>query len=39
MDAARGWLIDVDDLVWVYGDGEKIRALDGVDIRVMHGEL
>ena len=39
MDAARCWLIQVDDLVWLYGDGEEICALDGVDIRVMHGEL
>jgi len=39
MDAVRGWLIQVDDLVRLYGDGEEIRALEGVDLRVKHGEL
>jgi ABC-type lipoprotein export system ATPase subunit len=39
MDAANGWLIEANDLVRVYGDGEEIRALDGVDLRVKHGEL
>jgi ABC-type lipoprotein export system ATPase subunit len=23
----------------VYGDGEEIRALEGVDLRIKHGEL
>ncbi len=39
MDAANEWLIEANDLVRVYGDGEEIRALDGVDLRVKHGEL
>lgn len=39
MDDARGWLIEVDDLMRVYGDGEEIRALEGVDLRIKHGEL
>ncbi len=39
MDAASEWLIEANDLVRVYGDGEEIRALDGVDFRVKHGEL
>ncbi len=39
MDAASEWLIEANDLVRVYGDGEEIRALDGVDLRVKHGEL
>jgi ABC-type lipoprotein export system ATPase subunit len=39
MDAAREWLIEANDLVRVYGDGEEIRALDGVDLMVKHGEL
>jgi len=39
MDAAKEWLIEANDLVRVYGDGEEIRALDGVDLRVKHGEL
>jgi putative ABC transport system ATP-binding protein len=25
--------------VRVYGDGEKIHALDGIDLRIKHGEL
>ncbi|MFA9403519.1 MAG: ABC transporter ATP-binding protein [Anaerolineales bacterium] len=39
MDAAKEWLIEANDLVRVYGDGEEIRALDGVDLQVKHGEL
>ena len=39
MDAAKEWLIEANDLVRVYGDGEDIRAPDGVDLRVKHGEL
>ncbi len=39
MDASSEWLIEANDLVRVYGDGEEIRALDGVDLRVKHGEL
>ncbi len=39
MDDAKEWLIEANDLVRVYGDGEEIRALDGVDLRVKHGEL
>lgn len=39
MDTAREWLIEANDLVRVYGDGEEIRALDGVDLQVKHGEL
>jgi ABC-type lipoprotein export system ATPase subunit len=39
MDAAREWLIEANDLGRVYGNSEEIRALDGVDLRVKHGEL
>lgn len=39
MDATSEWLIEANDLERVYGDGEEIRALDGVDLRVKHGEL
>lgn len=39
MDAAREWIIEANDLMRVYGDGEEIRALDGVDLRVKQGEL
>ena len=39
LDAASEWLIEANDLMRVYGDGEEIRALDGVDLRVKHGEL
>lgn len=38
-DDDKDWLIEANDLVRVYGDGEEIRALDGVDLRVRHGEL
>ncbi|MHB0876667.1 MAG: ABC transporter ATP-binding protein [Anaerolineae bacterium] len=33
------WLIETRDLTRVYGDGEKIRALDGVNLRVSAGEF
>jgi len=39
MDAASDWLIEANNLVRVYGDGEEIRALDGVDLRIKQGEL
>ena len=32
-------LIEINDLTRVYGDGEEIRALDGVNMQVMRGEL
>jgi len=33
------YLIEIKDLTRVYGDGEEIRALDGVSLQVEHGEL
>jgi ABC-type lipoprotein export system ATPase subunit len=33
------YLIEIKDLTRVYGDGEEIRALDGVCLQVKHGEL
>ena len=32
-------LIETRDLCRVYGDGEEIRALDGINLKVTHGEL
>ena len=32
-------LIETRDLCRIYGDGEEIRALDGVNLKVAHGEL
>ena len=39
MAETSNWLIETKDLTRVYGDGEEIRALDGVDLQVAHGEL
>jgi ABC-type lipoprotein export system ATPase subunit len=39
MNADQEWLIKANDIVRVYGDGEEIHALDGVDLRVKNGEL
>ena len=33
------WIIETYDLTRVYGDGEEIRALDGVNLRVGKGEF
>jgi ABC-type lipoprotein export system ATPase subunit len=33
------WMIETRDLTRVYGDGEQIRALDGVNLKVAAGEL
>ena len=32
-------LIETRNLTRIYGDGEEIRALDGVDLTIEHGEL
>ena len=32
-------LVETRDLTRVYGDGEEIRALDGVSMKISHGEL
>lgn len=36
---SMGWLIETRDLKRVYGNGECVRALDGVNLRVAHGEF
>ena len=33
------WLIETKDLTRIYGDGEEIRALDGVSLKIAPGEL
>jgi len=33
------WIVETNDLTRIYGDGEAIRALDGVTMRVGRGEL
>ena len=33
------YLIETRELTKIYGDGEEIRALDGVNLKVAHGEL
>jgi ABC-type lipoprotein export system ATPase subunit len=35
----RAWMIETHDLTRIYGDGEAIRALDGVSLRVATGEF
>ena len=32
-------LIETRNLCRIYGDGEEIRALDGINLKVAHGEL
>ncbi len=32
-------LVEIKDLTRIYGDGEEIRALDGVSMKISHGEL
>jgi ABC-type lipoprotein export system ATPase subunit len=33
------WVVETQDLTRIYGDGEEIRALDGVNLRVAPGEF
>ncbi len=33
------WIVETQGLTRIYGDGEQIRALDGVDIQIARGEL
>ncbi len=33
------WLVETENLTRIYGDGHEIRALDGVTLRIAHGEL
>lgn len=39
MDTTTEWMIETSDLTKIYGDGEEIHALDGVNLRVASGEL
>lgn len=39
MNTDSKWLIETQNLTQIYGDGEEIRALDGVDLKITCGEL
>ena len=39
MEEPTQWIIETQGLTRIYGDGEQIRALDGVDMHVAAGEL
>jgi ABC-type lipoprotein export system ATPase subunit len=39
MNTSSQWLIEAVDLTRIYGDGEEIRALDGVNLKIEPGEL
>jgi ABC-type lipoprotein export system ATPase subunit len=39
MNTDSEYLVETRDLTRIYGDGEEIRALDGVNLKVTHGEL
>lgn len=39
MNSNSEYLVETIDLTRIYGDGEEIRALDGVNLRVTQGEL
>ncbi len=39
MNTDSKWLIETQNLTRIYGDGEEIRALDGVDLKITRGEL
>lgn len=38
-ESPNDYLIEIQDLTRIYGDGEEIRALDGVSLKIKHGEL
>jgi ABC-type lipoprotein export system ATPase subunit len=38
-ETKSNWLIEIQDLTRIYGDGEEIRALDCVNLKIAHGEL
>ncbi len=38
-ETSSPYLIEIQDLTRIYGDGEEIRALDGVSLKIKHGEL
>jgi ABC-type lipoprotein export system ATPase subunit len=39
MTETKEWVVETQDLTRIYGDGEEIRALDGVSLRVAPGEF
>jgi ABC-type lipoprotein export system ATPase subunit len=39
MEESTKWIVETRDLTRIYGDGEAIRALDGVNMQISHGEL
>jgi ABC-type lipoprotein export system ATPase subunit len=39
MNSSAEFLVETRDLTRIYGDGEEIRALDGVNLKVAQGEL
>ena len=39
MAETQNWIVETRQLTRIYGDGEQIRALDGVDMQVTTGEL
>jgi ABC-type lipoprotein export system ATPase subunit len=39
MNSSAEYLVETRDLTRIYGDGEEIRALDGVNLKVAQGEL
>jgi len=39
MDSQMDWLIETRDLTRIYGDGEQIHALDGVNLKIARSEL
>lgn len=39
MSQTPKWIVETKDLTRVYGDGEEIRALDGVNLQIEAGEL
>ena len=39
MTETMEWVVETRDLTRIYGDGEEIRALDGVNLRVAPGEF
>jgi putative ABC transport system ATP-binding protein len=39
MTETKEWVVETQDLTRIYGDGEEIRALDGVSLRVASGEF
>jgi ABC-type lipoprotein export system ATPase subunit len=39
MNTSSEYLVETRDLTRIYGDGEEIRALDGVNLKVTKGEL